>query len=214
MPASVPSRKSIRFWNFIAKKYAKDKITDEASYQRKLKETRALLRDDMRMLEIGAGTGSTAIVHAPCVAHIDAVDVSQKMIDIARAKTTAAGIDNLTYQQTSVEEFDARAESYDIALAMSVLHLVQDYKATLAKLHGLLKPGGYLVTSTVCMADGMPGFKWILIPGHALGLLPFLTYFSKEALLAEIATAGFTVESHWQPGPAKALFVIARKPLD
>ncbi|MGJ8616733.1 MAG: class I SAM-dependent methyltransferase [Sulfitobacter sp.] len=211
MPSTTPSRRSIRFWNFIAKKYSRDAVADEASYQRKLAETRALLRDDMQLLEIGAGTGSTAIVHAPHVAHIDAVDVSQKMIDIARSKTTAACIDNITYQCSSVEAFDAPDESYDMVLALSVLHLVQDHKATLAKMHALLKPGGYLVSSTVCLGDAMPAFKWVSKPAHALGLLPYLTYLGKDTLLSDIKAAGFTVQNHWQPGPNKSLFVIARK---
>lgn len=211
MPAHIPSRRSIRFWNFIAKKYSRDAIADEASYQRKLEETRALFRDDMKLLEIGAGTGSTAMVHAPHVAHIHAIDLSQKMLDIAQAKTAAAGITNITYQQTSVEEFEAAEDSYDMILALSVLHLVQDYKQTLAKLHKLLKPGGYLVTSTVCLADAMPAFKLLSVPAHALGLLPYLTYISKDTLVSEIKKAGFTIEHHWQPAPARALFAIARK---
>lgn len=211
MPSPKPSRRSIRFWNFIAKKYARDAIADEVSYQRKLSETRALFRDDMKLLEIGTGTGSTAIVHAPYVAHIDAIDVSHKMIAIARDKTTSAGIGNITYQCTAVEDFDAPDGSYDMVLALSVLHLVQDYKATLAKMHALLKPGGHLVTSTVCLADAMPAFKWVSIPGHTLGLLPFLTYLGRDTILSEMRAAGFTVETQWQPGPARALFAIARK---
>ena len=211
MPAQTPSRRTIRFWNFIAKKYSRDKIADQPSYERKLSETRALLRDDMQLLEIGTGTGSTAILHAPHVAHIHAIDLSQKMLDIAQAKTNAAGVDNISYQKTSVEEFDAAKGTYDVILALSVLHLVQDYQATLAKLHGLLKPGGYLVASTVCMADTMPAFKFLSIPGHALGLLPKLTYFTADTLLSEMRAAGFSVQSHWRPGPARALFTIARK---
>ncbi len=211
MSSPTPSRRSIRFWNFIAKKYSRDKIADEASYQRKLDETRALFRDDMQVLEIGTGTGSTAILHAPHVAHIDAIDVSEKMIAIARDKTEAAGIGNITYQCTSVEEFEAPEGGYDMIMALSVLHLVQDHKATLAKLYALLKPGGYLVTSTVCLADAMPAFKWVSIPGHALGLLPYLTYLSKDTLLSDIRTAGFTVENHWQPAPGRALFAISIK---
>ncbi|MGJ8625567.1 MAG: class I SAM-dependent methyltransferase [Sulfitobacter sp.] len=211
MPSPTPSRRSIRFWNFIAKKYSRDAIADEASYQRKLAETRALFRDNMQLLEIGTGTGSTAIVHACHVTHIDAIDVSHKMIDIARDKTTAAGIGNITYQCSSVEEFEAPNGSYDMVLALSVLHLVQDYKVTLAKMHALLKPGGYLVTSTVCLGDAMPAFKWVSKPAHALGLLPYLTYLSKDTLLSEMQAAGFTVESNWQPGPKRAVFAIARK---
>tara|TARA_R110002049_G_scaffold23781_7_gene84891 strand:- start:109820 stop:110461 length:642 start_codon:yes stop_codon:yes gene_type:complete len=212
MPAAIPSRKNTRFWNFMAKRYAKSQIADQASYDRKLDETRVLLRPDMTLLEIGAGTCSTALVHAPYVARIDAVDLSQNMLDIGAEKARVAGIDNITFTQSSAEEYRAEPESYDMILALSVLHLVQDHRATLTKLHGLMKPGGYLVTSTVCMADMMPAFKVISVPGHALGLLPYLSYFRADTLLNDMATAGFETLTHWRPGPKSAFFVIARKP--
>jgi cyclopropane fatty-acyl-phospholipid synthase-like methyltransferase len=37
---------------------------------------------DMEVLEFGCGTGSTAIVHAPHVKELRAIDISEKMIGI------------------------------------------------------------------------------------------------------------------------------------
>ena len=74
--------KDSRFWDRIAKKYARTPVADEAAYQKKLDITHGYFRPDMRVLEFGCGTGSTAIAHAPFVKHIHAIDISKD--DIAR----------------------------------------------------------------------------------------------------------------------------------
>ena len=54
-----------RFWDRHAKGYAKRPVPDEAAYQRKLKMTQDYLTPDMEVLELGCGTGTTALIHAP-----------------------------------------------------------------------------------------------------------------------------------------------------
>ena len=67
-----------KFWDKMAERYAKSPVADEESYQKKLQVTRDYFRPDMEVLEFGCGTGSTAIVHAPYVKHIQAIDVSSE----------------------------------------------------------------------------------------------------------------------------------------
>ena len=85
---------SEKFWDRIARRYSKQSIGDEESYQKKLEVTRQFLRPDMEILEFGCGTGSTAISHAPYVKHIRAIDISSKMIEIARDKMDAGDVKN------------------------------------------------------------------------------------------------------------------------
>ena len=65
-------------------------MADQAAYERKLAITRECLNPDAQVLELGCGTGSTAIAHAPYVRHIRATDVSSRMIEIARSKAEVA----------------------------------------------------------------------------------------------------------------------------
>lgn len=67
-----------KFWDKIAERYHKEPIKDEEAYQHKLQITRELLRPDMELLEFGCGTGGTAILHAPYVKHIQAIDFRRK----------------------------------------------------------------------------------------------------------------------------------------
>ena len=206
--------RSTRFWDRIADRYARQPIADEASYRRKLEVTREYLRPDMKVLEFGCGTGSTALEHAPYVEHIHAIDVSARMIEIARAKAEASGARNLSFEQSTIEALDAPEASYDAVLALSVLHLLEDKEAAIAKVHRLLTPGGVFVTSTACLRDS-PKLRLLIAvigpPGRWLGLLPLVRVFSRGELQAPLADAGFDIEHAWRPGKDKAAFIVARK---
>ena len=99
--------KSEKFWNKMAERYAKSTVSDEAIYQRKLAETQSFFTPTMRIVEFGCGTGTTAIHHARHVRHIDAIDISENMLEIGRGKTEEAGIDNITFTRGTLAEFTA-----------------------------------------------------------------------------------------------------------
>lgn len=203
--------KTETFWNRIAARYAKSPVADPAVYAQKLAETQARLRPDMQVLEVGCGTGSTALAHAPCVAHIRATDVSGKMLAFAEAKAKDAGIHNITFERASLEDLTLAPASVDAALALNLLHLLPDRDAALAKLAAALKPGGLLVTSTQCLAETSGWLRWVAPPGQALGLLPHLAFFTRAALEHSHAAAGLTLEHAWLPTPKASVFLVARK---
>lgn len=201
------------FWDRLAKRYARMPIVDQASYETKLEKTRALLRPDSRMLEFGCGTGSTAIVHAPHVAQILAIDFSARMLDIARKKARAAGVANLEFAQCTLAELKSPVGSWDAVLGMSILHLVPDRAATLRRVYELLKPGGVFVSSTICIADA----PWRMrLPARVLGALPLLPTVASLGLAQlkrELISVGFEIEQCWRPREDRAAFVVARKPI-
>ncbi|RYH08094.1 class I SAM-dependent methyltransferase [Tropicimonas sp. IMCC6043] len=204
-----------RFWNWIARRYARTPVADEAAYREKLARTQARLDPGWRMLEIGCGTGSTALEHAPHVGEILAIDFAPAMIEICREKAAAAGIDNIRFETATIDSLQIAPGSFDAALAMSILHLVEDRDAVIAKLFDALRPGGLFVSSTICLAGRARLLRSTILPlGNLLGLLPRIAAFSREDLATAIEAAGFEIEEIWQPGeaPSKAVFIIARKP--
>lgn len=200
------------FWDKMAARYAAQRIADESAYQRKLRETRARLRPDMELLELGCGTGSTALVHAPHVRHIRAVDFSEAMISIARAKADAAGISNVDFEQAAVEGLPLAPASLDMVLALSLLHLLRNKHAVIAEVFNALRPGGLFVTSTTCIRETMPLLGWMAPLTNRLGVIPYLDPMTSAELVAAITRAGFVIEHRWQPSRKAALFLIARKP--
>jgi len=202
---------SAKFWDRIAERYARRPVADEASYRTKLQVTRSYFRPDMKVLEFGCGTGSTAIAHAPHVRHIQAIDVSSKMLAIARAKAAAAGVTNVTFEQAAIDDFDAPEGTYDAVLGLSILHLLEDKEAAIARVHAMLKPGGVFVTSTACLGDSMKYLKLVAPVGRALGLMPLVRVFTAKDLEKSLTDAGFAIDHLWQPGKDKAVFIVAMK---
>jgi len=201
-----------KFWDKSAEKYSKSKISDLANYQKKLKDTQSLFEPHMRVLEFGCGTGSTAITHAPFVKHIDAIDISGNMLEIGRSKARAAGIDNIVFTHGNLLDFNAAESSVDIVLGLSILHLLPDLDATLKEVERILKPGGYFVSSTVCLGNSPLRFIKLIAPlAKKLGLMPDFFVFTENELVSEIAGAGFDIEQQWHHGSgAVKVFIVAR----
>ncbi len=202
---------SAKFWNNIAERYSKQPIADEAAYQKKLQVTREHLRPDMEILEFGCGTGSTSIFHAPSVKHIQAIDISSKMLEIAQSKADAEKIKNVTFKCMTIDEFSVLDKTLDAVLGLSILHLLDNKEEVIAKVHRMLKPGGIFVTSTACLGDTMKFFKIIAPIGKFFGLMPMVKVFTTRELEDSMTDAGFKIEYQWHPGKNKAVFMIAMK---
>ena len=195
----------------MARRYSRSPIADEAAYQKKLEVTQSFLTKDSHVLEFGCGTGSTALTHSPFVRQIRAIDFSSKMIEICEEKRTAAGICNVKFECSTLAQIDPSEAVYDVVLALSVLHLLKNWRESIRCVERLLKPGGVFVSSTACIADSMAWMKYVLPIGQAVGLLPTVVFFTKAQLQEALCSSGFRIEYQWQPGVGKAVFIVARK---
>lgn len=201
------------FWDKIAERYAERPVADEASYRKKLAYTQKLLKPDMEVLELGCGTGSTAIAHAPFVKRIRAVDISTRMLQIAQGKADAQGITNVSFDCAAIEAVQLPDASVDVVMMHSILHVLEDKEAVIARVFRMLKPGGLFISSTACMGDAMWFMRPVIPLMRWFGLAPkVVKFFTARQLLASIRDAGFTIDYQWQPGKSKALFIVAKKP--
>jgi len=203
-----------RFWNFMARGYARRPVKDAEAYQHKLDVTAGLLTPQDRVLEIGCGTGTTALIHAPRVSHIDGIDFSSEMIAIAREKAEAQNAANVSFEVSSIEDWPLpkTGNGYDAVLAMSILHLVADLDGTLAWIDRALRPGGLFVSSTVCIGEMGGMVRFVLPPLGAIGVLPKILPLTKDGLTERLKARGFAVENVWHPEKGAAVFIVARKP--
>jgi ubiquinone/menaquinone biosynthesis C-methylase UbiE len=201
-----------RFWDRTAQAYARRPVSDEAALARKLGSIREHLAKDARVIEIGCGTGTTALTLAPHVGHVLAADFSLAMLGIAREKAAAQGATNVTFVHCALEDLDLPDGEADAVLLLNLLHLLEDRKVAIARAVRMLKPGGVLATSTACLGDGM---RWVgvLIPALRLvGKAPRVATFTGDALRDDLRTAGMQIIDDWRPKPRSALFLLARKP--
>lgn len=202
--------RTAKFWDRMAAGYVRNPVKDEESYQKKLELTRAYLRPEMEVMEFGCGSGATAIIHAPRVKHIKAIDISGNMLDVARRNAADANIQNITFLKSTIDDFEAPDGSFDVVLGLSILHLLPNKEAAIAKVYKMLKPGGVFVSSTICMADSSIAYKAVPPIARLFGLV--LRAFTAANLKNVLGNTGFTIDHEWRPGAGKAIFLIAKKP--
>ena len=207
-----------RFWDRFASGYAGGTIGDWAGYERSLARTRELLGPGASVLEIGCGTGSTALTLSLFTGPYLATDIAPKMIALAHQRLALSPRPALRFQ---VDDSDAAAIDldgpFDAVLAFNVLHLLDDLDAATARCARLLKPGGWLISKTPCLLEMNP-----LIPGLALPLMravrlaPPVLSLREADLVAACERQGLEVlgvERHASTGRDVRPFVMARKPM-
>jgi ubiquinone/menaquinone biosynthesis C-methylase UbiE len=201
-----------QFWNRIARKYAKDPIKNMTAYEATMTRVEALLSPQDKVLEVGCGTGPTALRLARFTGAYTGADISEEMIAIARERLAAEPVPGLDFTVAPVRETRFSPEGYDKVLAFNLLHLVDNLPGALLRAHQLLKPGGLYVTKTPCLAQ-MGIFVRLLIPLlRMIGKAPEVLFFTREELEAEMARAGFeVVESRVFDGAPHSRYLVARK---
>lgn len=207
----VSTKKEVRFWDKFASKYARTPVPDGDIYEHKLALSQEHLRPDMDVLELGCGTGSTALAHAAHVRHILATDFSPNMIAIAEEKRRGEGIENVTFRTASLEDFDAEGATFDAVFVLNLIHLLENPVSALTRIHSLLKPGGVFIQSTPCLMDDMPLLRFALPIVKPFVGLPHVNFFSEPELNSWMEEAGFCTVHHWKPGKGKAVFMVAEK---
>lgn len=198
------------YWDKKARKYSQKPVPDEDIYKKKLKMTSELLNPTDKVLEIGCGSGTTALFHAGRVQSIKATDFSGEMIEIAKQKAKAQKVENVEFIQEDCETADLGVENYDMVMAHSILHLVKDPKNLIQRIHSSLKSGGYLVSSTACIDDFFKLFRWIWPVCYKLGLFPYVQALSSQFVLQIHKDCGFEITTEWNP-TGETLFLIAKK---
>ena len=201
-----------KFWDKVAEKYAKRPVSNPNAYQQTLDRTRSYLGAEDQVLEIGCGTGSTALVLAPHVARYTASDFSAEMVRIASEKQAAEALPSLHVQQAGADDMVADPGTLDAVLAFNLLHLTPDMDAVLRAAHAQLKSGGVLISKTVCLAHANP-FLRLLLPVMKLFYgIGHVGVFTRDALEERITAQGFKiVETGDYPAKPPSRFVVARK---
>ena len=196
------------FWDKIAPRYAKSPISNPTAYEETLNRTRSYLRDSDHVLELGCGTGSTALKLRGNAQAYTASDISPGMINIARAKDGAERID-FRVAGTGPEAYGDLA--VDAVLAFNLLHLVPDFETTLEQIHNMLPENGLFISKTPAIGE-----KWYFRPLVAamrlIGKAPYVRLMKVDEIDRQIAAAGFRiVETGLYPPSTPSRFVVARK---
>jgi ubiquinone/menaquinone biosynthesis C-methylase UbiE len=205
------------FWDRIAPKYAKSPVRDQLAYETTLARTRSYLGAEDFVLELGCGTGSTALILADAVKKYTATDLSPAMIEIGRRKATEQGTEDLRFVAADVFDPILDGERYDVVTGFNLFHLLAEPDAAMRRVNRLLKPGGLFISKTPCPTDGSAPLRLKLML-HVLpvmqlfGKAPFVKFQTIAELERSIVGAGFKIiEVGNYPVSPPNHFVVARK---
>ena len=221
-PATTPAdtataASKARFWNRVARKYAADPIADMHGYEATLRRVQALLRPQHSVLEIGCGTGTTALRLAASTRRMLGTDVSAEMIAIAREKLALQPQPQLRFGVADAETTAPGGACHDAVLALNVLHLVSDLDLALQAILHTLKPGGLFISKTPCLAEMNPLIPRLLVPlMRAIGKAPHVLVFNAVQLRSAFERHGLEIEAVERHGTQRKdirVFIVARRPV-
>ncbi|MFT7625869.1 MAG: arsenite methyltransferase [Myxococcota bacterium] len=204
------------FWNNLADEYSRKPVQNPDAFERKIAITRDQMSADSVVLDIGCGTGSLALRLASAGAHIHGLDLSPEMVAIANRKAAADGVSNVTFH---TGPFDAsftafEPESLDGVCAYSLLHLVEDRPGMLKQIYRLVKPGGFFISSTVCLGDSWVPYGVVLRFMRWMGKAPMVAVIPGQAWVREVEAAGFVDVTACEVGAkSTTMFLVGRRPI-
>lgn len=199
------------FWDRVADKYAAGPIKDLRAYEYTLGRTQSYLMASDRVLELGCGTATTALQIAPCVGQMIATDFSAAMVQIGQRKAQEAGLANLTVAQADPVEGRLPDGPFDAVLAFNMMHLLHDPEAMMARVRGLLKPGGLFISKTACLQGPFRLMAPMVAVMRLFGRAPKVSFFSTRWLEAAVVRQGFEIiESGDFPKSPPRRYIVAR----
>ena len=100
------------------------------------------------MLDIATGTGMVAMAAAQCLSgngRIQAIDLSENMLNQAKDNIKNAGLDNVDFHIMDAEELTFENNYFDVITCSYGLFFIPDMSAALKSWLRVLKPGGKLI---------------------------------------------------------------------
>jgi 2-polyprenyl-3-methyl-5-hydroxy-6-metoxy-1,4-benzoquinol methylase len=200
-----------KFWDRTAKNYDQEEKKDEKTYFKIIEKTRKLLKTSDIVLDFGCGTGLVSNEIANEVKFIHAIDISSKMIGIAKVKADVRKIENIEYTHSTLFDQQLREGSFDVILAFYILHLVEDSQKVMQKINELLKPGGIMISATPCMGE-KPILSCLFSIAGKIGVIPTIKAFKRSELEDSIANENFEiVEAECLHQSSQQYFIAAKK---
>jgi ubiquinone/menaquinone biosynthesis C-methylase UbiE len=119
----------------------------EGAYERLISH----VREGLRVLDVGCGTGALAVLAAKRGASVKAIDVNPRLLEIAKGRTLELGLStNIELTEMGVAQLgQEETESYDVVTSgLSFSELSEDeLRFTLREVCRILKPGGLLLAA-------------------------------------------------------------------
>jgi SAM-dependent methyltransferase len=174
------------------------------------------LHEGETVLDLGSGAGADVLISAKRVGPTGraiGLDMTDEMLQLARANAAAAGVTNAEFLKGYLEEIPLPDAAVDVVISNCVINLAGDKGTALAEAARVLKPGGRLAVSDVIADPDMDDATRADMAAYTGCIAGALT---EDEFRAALLAAGLTDveirETHRVHEHAASAIVSANKP--
>jgi 2-polyprenyl-3-methyl-5-hydroxy-6-metoxy-1,4-benzoquinol methylase len=204
--------KAEKFWNRLANQF--DKLSKHLGMPPSEKAKKFLNVNDI-VLDFGCATGTVTIELSDYVKEIKGIDISSRMIDVAKRKVSEVNIKNIDFIQATINDERLKIDSFHVIIAFNILHFFQDTQNVLKRINKLLKPGGLIIIATACVGQRTfsNSLQYLLFsPLIKLGIIPYMKFFKTSELKDSIESGNFEIIELVDLDSPTNYFIVAKKP--
>jgi 2-polyprenyl-3-methyl-5-hydroxy-6-metoxy-1,4-benzoquinol methylase len=204
--------KSEKFWNRAADQSDKQDNEMDQTYIKTIENTKTHLNSSDIVLDYACGTGIITNEIAGNVKKIHAIDITSKMIEVAKRKAGGRNIENIHFAQSTIFDERFKRETFNVILAFNILHLLEDTQKVIQRINELLKPGGLFISSTACMGEKSKFLGVFISLLSKIGIFPYLKILKISELEDLIDRGNFQiVETENLNSTTSNYFIVAKK---
>ena len=174
------------------------------------------LRAGETVLDLGSGAGAEVLISARRVGPTGTaigLDMTDEMLELARANAAAAGVENAEFVRGYIEELPLADASVDVVISNCVINLSSDKPAVIREAARVLRPGGRFAVSDVIADPDMDEVTRADMQAWTGCVAGALTRTEFERALADAGLVDVEIrETHRVHEHASSAIVRARKP--
>ena len=168
------------------------------------------------VLDLGSGGGADVLISARRVApggRAIGLDMTDEMLELARANAAEAGIDNAEFVKGYLEDIPLPDASVDVVISNCVINLAADKRVVLAEAARVLRVGGRFAVSDVIADEHMDEATRADMAQWTGCIAGALTEAEFRSTLADVGLADVEIHpTHRVHEHAASAIVRARKP--
>lgn len=181
------------FWNMLAKSYDKRVSKYDDAYKKTIDISKRYLNSEQVVLDYACGTGITTIDLSKNVQKIIAIDIAEKMVELAKKKTIERNIKNVEFKVADLFNSQLNDAEYNVVLAFNILPFIQDLDGVLNRIMELLLPSGLFISATDCLGEKRSFSTIVNTFLSKFGIMPFIKKYSMVELEEIIRRNGFDI---------------------